>query len=215
MVGDMLKGPQTPPLYDTLMGVKQDVMKSLRCCVPATIVTVNALENTVDVQIALMQQNSNGSSSAYPQLLGCPVIMLQGNGVAIGMPIAPGDSCLVFFSDRCIDAWFKTGSPQPLPNLRMHDLSDGFVLVGVNSLNSILDLALLTGEGGIADSQARVVVNGLTHKIAISNQTQSLYLILTTLLTALSAMTTASVASGATQALIAPLVAQLAALLYP
>lgn len=210
---DSLKGPLTPPLYDTLIGLKQDVLRNLRVCVPGIIIAYHDADRTVDVQISLLQQNSNGSSSAYPQLLGCPVVTLQGGGVVSAFPISAGDECLVFFADRCIDAWFQTGSPQPLPNFRMHDLSDGFALVGVNSLGNPIDMALLPGEGGIADNQARVAI--LAGKIAISNQTQSLFLILTTLLSALSAMTTASVASGATQALIAPLVAQLAALLYP
>lgn len=210
---DSLKGPLTPPLYDTLMGLKQDVMRSLRCCVPGQIIAYSPVTRTADIQISLLQQSSNGSAPQYPQLLGCPIFTLQGGGVSIGMPIEPGDECLVIFSDRCIDAWFETGTPQPLPNFRMHDLSDGFALVGLNSLANTLDTALLSGEGGIADNQARVAI--LTGKIAISNQTQSLFLILTTLLSALASMTTASVASGATQALIAPLVAQLAALLYP
>lgn len=210
---DSLKGPLSPPLYDTLIGLKQDVLRNLRVCVPGTVIAYDPTNRTADIQIALLQQNSNGSSSPYPQLLGCPVITLQGGGVSAAFPIAAGDECLIFFADRCVDAWFQTGSPQPLPNFRMHDLSDGFALVGVNSLGSVLDTALLTGEGGISDDQARVAI--LAGKIAISNQAQSLFLILTTLLSALSAMTTASVASGATQALIAPLVAQLAALLYP
>src|SRR5712675_1991616 len=191
MMGEMLKGPQAPPLYDTLIGIKQEVLRSLRCCVPASIIAYYPTDRTVDVQVSLLQQNSNGTSSPYPKLLGCPILTLQGGGVSIGFPIESGDECLVIFSDRCIDAWFKTGSPQPLPNFRMHDLSDGFAIIGPNSLVHSMDTALLAGEGGLADNQARVAI--LAGKIAISNQAQSLFLILTDLLAALSAMTTASI----------------------
>jgi hypothetical protein len=190
MKTDMLKGPQTPPLYDTLIGVKKNVMRSLRCCVPGNVTAFYPAAMTADIQIALLQQNSDGSSSTYPQLLGCPVVTLQGGGttpVAAAFPIKAGDQCLVFFADRCIDAWFKTGTPQQLPNLRMHDLSDGFALVGVNSLNHPLVLSLLATEGGLADAQAKVAINPTTHLITIANQTQNLKLILTTLFTALAA----------------------------
>lgn len=227
-----LNGPQVPPLYDTLMALKKEVMQGLRCCVPGNVTAVHAADGTVDVQIALLQQNSDGVSSQYPELRGCPVITIQGGSVAAVFPVEVNDPCLVFFSDRCIDSWFKTGSPQPLPNLRMHDLSDGFVLVGLNSLVNPLTTPLLAGEGGICESDfatgAKVALNPNTHKITVKNSSQNLALILTDLVTALvtlnttlAGMTTASIASGATQTAIATytatftaLIARIAALLY-
>lgn len=227
-----LNSPQTPPLYDTLMALKREVMQGLRCCVPGQITALNVADGTVDVQVSLMQQNTSGISVPYPELRGCPVVTIQGGGVAAIMPIQVGDSCLVFFSDRCIDAWFQTGSPQPLPNLRMHDLSDGFALVGLNSMVNPILTPLLVGEGGIAESEfatgAKVALNPATHLITIKNGTQSLFTIMTTLTTTLTAlnttlatMTTASIASGATQTAIATytatftsLITQIAGLLY-
>lgn len=226
-MGNMLKGPQVPPLYDTLMGLKKEILKGMRCCIPGNIVGVDLVNGTVDVEVAFLQQDSNGVSFPYPKLTGCPAITLQGGGIAAQFPVEAGDECLVFFADRCIDSWFQTGSPQPLPNLRMHDISDGFALVGVNSLANALDLALLPGEGGFADDKARVaIMNG---KIAISNDTKQLATILGTLVTTLTAlnttlasMTTASIAAGTTQTTIATytttftgLITDISDLLYP
>ena len=55
-------------------------------------------------------------------------------------PIAEGDECLVVFGARCIDAWWQLGGVQGQAELRMHDLSDGFVLAGVRSQPRAFDV---------------------------------------------------------------------------
>jgi hypothetical protein len=86
-------------------------------------------------------------SIQLPVLLDCPVLWLGGGGVTMTFPITAGDECLVIFSSRCIDAWWQQGfvpgqagvpvngkQTMDPPDLRMHNLSDGFALVGVKSL---------------------------------------------------------------------------------
>jgi protein gp138 len=79
-----------------------------------------------------------------PVLLDCPILWMGGGGVTSTFPIKAGDECLVIFASRCIDAWWKhgftpgqNGNANPAmnpPDLRMHNLSDGFALVGLRSL---------------------------------------------------------------------------------
>lgn len=206
----------SPALYDTLMSLKAEILKELRCALPGTVKLVNT-NRTVSVQIGISQKLFDGSTVPYPLLLDVPVLTPQGSGIAFAAPIKVGDECLVFFSDRCFDTWFQNGGTQPQAPFdgRLHDLSDGFAFVGPNSITNALTLCLLATEGGISNATSKVAIDSITGLIAFStaNGAVSLKLILTTLLNALSAMTTASVASGATQALIAPLAAQLALLL--
>ena len=68
-----------------------------------------------------------------PLLLDCPVVFPGGGGVTLTFPIAPGDEVLVVFASRCIDSWWQLGGVQGQAELRMHNLSDGFVLPGVRS----------------------------------------------------------------------------------
>lgn len=70
---------------------------------------------------------------AMPLLLDCPVIFPGGGGFSLTFPIAVNDECLVVFASRCIDSWWDASGVQRPAELRMHDLSDGFVLVGPRS----------------------------------------------------------------------------------
>lgn len=54
-------------------------------------------------------------------------------GFTLTFPVASGDECLVVFASRCIDAWWQSGGIGEPMEPRMHDLSDGFALVGVRS----------------------------------------------------------------------------------
>lgn len=209
------------------MSLKREMLVQINCVKPGRITSYDPTKRTAEVAIGLAQVLADGSTMPYPPIVDCPVVTLQGGGVGAQFPIANGDECLIFFSDRCIDAWATNGGSNPPPDGRLHDLSDGFVLVGLNSLVNPLMLALLVGEGGFADDQARVAILG--GKIAISNQTQTLFAILTDLATTLTAlnttlasMTTASILAGTTQATIATytttftgLITRIAALLYP
>jgi hypothetical protein len=105
-----------------------------------------------DVQPAVNFVFPNGSgftSQQLPLLINCPVQWQGGGGVTATFPIKPsivtngasdgsGDECLIIIASRCIDAWwqqgFKPGPAMNPPSLRMHNLSDGYALVGVRSL---------------------------------------------------------------------------------
>lgn len=202
-------GYSTPPMYDVLKRFGDHISADLRCCLPGEIKKVDLDNGTVDVLISLKREQPDGSFSDYPVLPSVPLITLQGGGVAAHFPVRIGDQCLVFFADRAMSAWKNTGAPQPIPNNRMHDLSDGFALVGVNSFNKVLDLFLSTTEGGIATKNAKVaidqttetitlendaaqvVLNNQTGRVKISNQTQSLVTVLTDLNSALTTLLTA------------------------
>lgn len=86
-------------------------------------------------------------SIQMPLCLDCPILWQGGGGMTLTFPIQAGNECLIVFSSRCIDAWWQQGfipgqagvpvtgkQAMDPPDLRMHNLSDGFILVGVRSL---------------------------------------------------------------------------------
>ena len=122
----------------SLDGTIQTAMLSsqaeLWTALPGIVQSFDANAVTAVVQPAIMGVNarSDGSKAAarLPLLLDCPVMFPRGGACTLTFPVKPGDECLVVFSARCIDAWWQSGGIQLPMELRMHDLSDGFVMVG-------------------------------------------------------------------------------------
>jgi len=112
-----------------------------------------------------------------PLLLDVPLLMIGGGGMTLTMPVAVGDECLVLFADRCIDAWYQSGCPvsngqintQNQAAFRMHDLSDGFALVGLRSLPRILSGYSQTSMQLRSDDGNCVIdMNPTTHNIEMT-----------------------------------------------
>lgn len=122
----------------SLDGTIQTAMLSsqaeLWTALPGIVQSFDANAVTAVVQPAIMGVNArpDGSKAAarLPLLLDCPVMFPRGGACTLTFPVKPGDECLVVFSARCIDAWWQSGGIQLPMELRMHDLSDGFVMVG-------------------------------------------------------------------------------------
>jgi hypothetical protein len=105
---------------------------------------VNLAHGTIEAQPAVQAFVTTLNAAKQPQqnyvdmplLVDVPVIMMNGGNFMISMPVKVGDECLVVFSDRCIDNWWANGGVQPqvdkrgIGELRFHDLSDGFAIIG-------------------------------------------------------------------------------------
>lgn len=104
---------------------------------PGIVQRFDAGEMKVDVQPTINGRvrapDGSISSIRMPLLLDCPVLWQGGGGATFTFPISPGDECLVVFASRCIDGWWASGNVADPPDIRMHNLSDGFALVGVRS----------------------------------------------------------------------------------
>ena len=98
-------------------------------------VDLGAMTATVQPAIRAQVRTTNGElqSVELPLLVDVPIIYPCGGGFTLTFPISSGDECLVIFSSRAIDNWWQAGGVQDPVEYRMHDLSDGFALVGARS----------------------------------------------------------------------------------
>lgn len=134
----MFRNERLNNLTDSLLTALHGWQADMQTAMPGIIESYDPTTMTVTVQPALKAQITSqvdGSKTwvQLPLLLDCPVFFPSGGGFTLTFPIAQGDECLVVFSSRCIDSWWQSGGIQNQATLRMHDLSDGFALVGVRS----------------------------------------------------------------------------------
>jgi hypothetical protein len=112
-------------------------LAGLWTALPGIIQSFNASALTCTVQPAISGKvrNADGTVSAQnlPLLQDCPVVFPGGGGCILTFPLAAGDECLVVFASRCIDSWWQLGGVKGQAEVRMHDLSDGFVIPGPRS----------------------------------------------------------------------------------
>ena len=115
--------------HEELQALKRDILFSLHCALPGTVVSFDAESQTAVIQPAVSRviptvAEGSPSSVSMPLLRDVPVFM------PVSFEVNPGDACLVIFADCDIDAWFETGEAEVPASNRMHSLSDGFAFVG-------------------------------------------------------------------------------------
>lgn len=111
---------------------------------PGIIQDFDDFNQTASIQIALkriieIQLDGTQVNGPYAVLESVPVVILTGGSGALTFPIAAGDTCLIFFSDRDIENWFLTGAVGPPNTLRFHDKTDAFAVVGIRNTQNAID----------------------------------------------------------------------------
>lgn len=128
------------PLEESVVGAARAQLANTWTALPGIIEEFDPVRGaTVQPAIQAEVTNKDGSKSlaTLPLLQDCPVQFPEGGGAVLTFPVKKGDECLVVFASRCIDSWWQSGGVQPQAELRMHDLSDGFVLLGFRSQPNI------------------------------------------------------------------------------
>lgn len=109
------------------------VQRDLHTMLPGIIKEYDATKQTVTVQPALKRTFYGQDAVDLPLCTDVPVVFPAGGPLVMTFPITAEDECLIFFAERSIDKWWDSGGTQLPAEYRMHDLSDGFALVGVSS----------------------------------------------------------------------------------
>lgn len=153
-----------------LVAAQRSAQSKLWTALPGIIQSFNAQAMTCVVQPAIQAfvTTDDGAQvlTTLPLLLDCPVQFPAGGGCTLTFPVKPNDECLVVFSSRCIDSWWQSGGIQAQAELRMHDLSDGFSLLGFRSQPRVISgVSVTAAQLRSDDGAAFVEVNPSTHAI--------------------------------------------------
>lgn len=124
-------------LYNTILQALDSTLANVHTATIGKIVKVN--EKTVDIK-PVFNRVVQGRSIELPVFTEVPPMFLYGGGNYDAFPVAIGDYALLVFCERCTDGWFA-GSDFIAPlELRMHDYSDGFALVGLKPAASLIPI---------------------------------------------------------------------------
>lgn len=123
-------------------GLVSGLNTAMPCFVVNVYMNTAGKAMTVDLQPTVMakQRAEDGTVQdvKLPLLVDVPVIFPGGGGFVVTFPIKPGDEALAIFGNRCIDSWWQSGGIQTQAEIRMHDLSDAFCLVGPRSQPKVI-----------------------------------------------------------------------------
>lgn len=189
--------PAEASLNDLLNLLKKEIFLDLNSHHLATVQsfdpTKQTITATINYQKTIFQPNAQGAYVPvlinYPLLQDVPVIVMSGGGANLTFPIKQGDQCVILFNDRSIDNWFQSGQVGPVSVSRFHSFADGLALVGLNSLNTLIQ-NYDPSRAVLRYGQTRVGVG--TSLILLNNAAnQSLGTILGNLLSALTNLKTA------------------------
>ena len=159
-------GAQTTALDEAISSNRADIQTAM----PGIIQSFNPSAVTCTVQPAIQgvieRRDGKNENVNLPLLLDCPVVFPHAGGCTLTFPIKPGDECLVVFGSRCIDAWWQSGGVQVPMEMRMHDLSDGFVIPGpMSQAKKIGGISTSAVQLRSDDGQAFIEINPSSHDI--------------------------------------------------
>ncbi len=218
---------------EAMRAVQQGLQASMWTCLPAFITKINLAQMTIEAQPTIQGRVTNEDGSQefvdLPLLGDVPICFPRGGGFSMTFPMKIGDEVLIIFASRCIDAWWQSGGIQQPIETRMHDLSDGFAVLGNTSQPNVIsdissdDLEIRNDDGTVYLSL------GADGKIGFKNATTDLKTVLTDFQTAVNAFMTTLAAFGgggaavtqamlqapatAAQAALAPVLVKIGALL--
>lgn len=161
----------TNSLFQAIENQIKRAQSNIYTALPAKVISFDG--HTVKCIPMINRVLANGEEISIPTLVDVPAQFPHAGGYCITVPIKEGDEGLVVFSSRCIDGWFVSGqASKPLDN-RINDLSDGFFIVGCNSIpNKIPDfyhngISMQTddGETYIRLTNGKIYIKGdIDHK---------------------------------------------------
>lgn len=160
-------------IYDAISAAIDASRADIWTALPGIVQSFDPAAVTATAQPAItgVVTQSDGTHQAVrlPLLLDCPVVFPRGGGCTLTFPVKSGDECLIVFASRCIDAWWQSGGVQVPMEMRMHDLSDGFVLVGpMSQTKKIGNISTTDVQLRSDDGQAFLGINPSSHDITLS-----------------------------------------------
>lgn len=126
-----------PTLPEIIRAAIQAHDADLHVSIPAEVVRVDLAKGQVDARPLVKDVLTAGDGArvalSVPVIANVPIVWPGAGGFRLTFPVAAGDSVLLVFSDRSLDAWLARGGEVDPGDPRRHALSDAVAIPGLRS----------------------------------------------------------------------------------
>lgn len=120
---------ETPELSDILLAALREDRLELHTCMPATVTEYDEGTSKATVLPAFKRVNEGTDEvTALPTIAGVPVVFPGTARGTLKLGLAKGDTVLLVFAERSLEAWLKKGGQQDPEDTRLHALSDAIAI---------------------------------------------------------------------------------------
>lgn len=133
-------------------------INEIHTTMPGKIVSYDAKTGLATVLPTMKFNMGDGTTVAYPQITGVPVLFPQSNGqqTTVAYPVRAGDGCLIFAAEHSIEYWLYG---QETETDLSFDLTDAFCIVGLfRTANTLVERACNENAIIIANKDTELVV---------------------------------------------------------
>ncbi len=128
---------ENPSLENVLLMAIAEALRNTHTSLIAKVTKVN--QKTINC-IPVISRVVNDEKIDLPEFAEVPILNFLGGSSSIQMPIAVGDYCILFVSERCFDGWYNGQDFEKPLEARIHDYSDSIAFVGLKNKDGELDI---------------------------------------------------------------------------
>lgn len=128
---------ETKQLVDIVNSAIVVALSDVHTICIAVVTVVN--EKTISCR-PVINRVIKGEDIVLPEFVDVPPVFMKGGSSYTAHPIVAGDYCLLLVTERCFDKWWIGQDFMRPLEMRMHDYSDGFALVGINNLAGLITI---------------------------------------------------------------------------
>lgn len=154
-----------PSLAEAIRRAISSATMELRVAMPGKVVRYDKEKQVVDVQPVFKRKYKDGSVTDPPVIYSVPVAFPRAGDAFIALPLKPGHSVLLIFSDRSLEKWSSAGDLHEPEDTRTHDISDAVAYPGTYPgsspvpVNNDDDIIISNGKGE-GRTEMRIKPNG-------------------------------------------------------
>ena len=120
-------------LFDVMKSLLKSFQDDLHTSLPGAIVNYDPETRLASVIPQMKKKYQGGQILAMPVIHNVPVQFSASAKASISFPLEKGDEGMIFFSERSIDEWMKSGQADLPDDARRFSLDDAFFIPGTFS----------------------------------------------------------------------------------